>query len=109
MSPASKPLTTAGRPYSPGRKAKASAPVMAATCPGQSRPSTAKSGAAASARSTGSVRLSRQRTEKFRISSSAAASRQAAVPGAVVSNPTPRKTTSAAGSARAASSASMGE
>ena len=83
--------------------------MMAATCPGHKKPSTWKSGASIRARRAGSVRLSRQSTEKLEMPSSAAASIQAAVPGAVVSKPTPRKTTSAEGLDRAAASASMGE
>ena len=109
MSSGSKPATAAGIPYSRGRKANSSAPVITATCPGQIKASTAKPSEAVSALRAGCTRLSMENTVKFSRPLRSASSRAAAVPGAVVSNPTPRKTNCLRGSAAAISSASMGE
>ena len=63
MSSASKPATTAGRPYSSGRNLKCSAPVTTATCPGQRKPCTSKPSEPMSARSAGSTNLNMGNTE----------------------------------------------
>jgi hypothetical protein len=61
------------------------------------------------ARSAGPIRTWLQKTEKFRTPSSRARRSVSAVAGAVVSKPTPKKTTSRSGSRRAMPSASSGE
>ena len=73
------------------------------------KPSTSKPSAAMSARSAGSTRLSMENTVKLPAPLRRASMTAAAVPGAVVSKPTPRKTNCRSGSASAMSSASMGE
>ena len=64
---------------------------------------------AISERRAGSTRLSREKTEKFPTPRAFASSMEAAVPGAVVSKPTPRNTVSRCGWASAQSTASIGE
>ena len=64
---------------------------------------------AISARSAGSTVLSMEKSEKFFTPFSFAVSTAAAVPGAVVSKPTPRNTTSLSGFSRAIVTASTGE
>ena len=68
-----------------------------------------KSSVFISARRAGSTVFSMDRTEKFLTFSSFAVSTAAAVPGAVVSKPTPRNTTSLSGFSFAYSTASTGE
>ena len=63
ISSGSKPATTAGRPYSSGRKRKCSAPVTTATWPGQRKPCTSKPSEPMSARSAGSTSLNIGNTE----------------------------------------------
>ena len=109
ISSGSKPATTAGRLYSSGRKAKPSAPMIVATWPGQRKPSTLKPSIRISARSAGSTLLSIDQRVKFFAPFSFAVKTAAAVPGAVVSKPTPRKTTCFSGFCSASSTASTGE
>ena len=68
-----------------------------------------KSAVRISARSAGSTVLSMDQTEKFFTPASRAVRTAAAVPGAVVSKPTPRNTTSFSGFRSAMSIASIGE
>ena len=109
MSSGSKPEMTAGMPYSSGRKRKPRSPMMVPTWPGQRKPCTSKPSSPISARSAGSTRFSMDQTVKFPTPWSRAVSTAAAVPGAVVSKPTPRKTTSLSGFCFAMSMASTGE
>ena len=100
---------TPGRPYSSDRKRKPFSPVTVATWPGQRKPSIAKSSIASSARRAGSTDFSMESSVKFFSPRSFAARTAAAVPGAVVSNPMPRKTTCFPDSSSAMARASIGE
>ncbi len=82
---------------------------MVLTCPGQRKPRTRTSGASTRARMGGGMSLWSERTKKFFRLSAWASRRAAATVGAVVSKPTPRKTTFRAGSRRARASASRVE
>ncbi len=109
ISSASNPAMTAGILYSSGRNAKPRAPIIEATCPGQMKPEMSNPSPAISARRDGSTVLSIDHTEKLQTPSSRAVSTAAAVPGAVVSNPMPRNTTSFSGLFLASVTASTGE
>jgi hypothetical protein len=109
MSVGSKPATTTGRPYSRATNSYGTVPITVETWPGPTKPSIRVSGASRSARSAGPIRTWLQKTEKLRTPDSRARRSVSAVAGAVVSKPTPKKTTSRSGSARATSSASSGE
>ncbi len=79
------------------------------TCPGSRKPSSATCGASTSARSAVGMVLWPDITRKFPAPLSRASCRLAATAGAVVSNPTARKTTERAGSSSAIRRASRGE
>ena len=84
-------------------------PITVDTWPGPTKPSISVSGESRIARSAGPISTWLQKTEKFGICSRRARRSVSAIAGAVVSKPTPKKTTSRSGSATASASASSGE
>ena len=109
MSVGSNPATTTGRPYSEQTKSYGRVPITVETWPGPTKPSIPVSGESRIARSAGPMSTWLQKTEKLRTPSSRARRSVSAVAGAVVSKPTPKKTTSRPGSRCAMPSASSGE
>ena len=85
------------------------APTTVETCPGPMKPSSRRSGDSSRARNGGTIVTWLQKTEKFGTPSAFARFSVSAVEGAVVSNPTAKKTISRSGFSRAIRSASRGE
>src|SRR5512134_450305 len=109
MSSGSNPATTHGMRCTEATARYASAPMTAETWAGHRNPSMRTPGSEARTPIASGIVRMEERTEKFAIPPCAAVRMAPAMAGAVVSNPTPRNTTSRAGREAASETASRGE